>query len=91
MVCRSLGVATQANSVPYLATYLDSAPVGTIERTAELLDRLDRRIEDVVVEVDDDAFDRQPAKDGAAPRRTATGDRRGPASFSPRRCGWGRG
>lgn len=73
VVCRSLGVDTQANSVPYLATYLESAPVGTIERTAALIDRLARRIEDVVGEVDDDdTTDRQPATDDPVARRTAT-------------------
>lgn len=43
--CRALGVDTSANLVPYLASYLEQAPVDTLQATGALIDRLARRIE----------------------------------------------
>jgi antirestriction protein ArdC len=47
-VCSGLGVDTAQNSVPYLASWAEQAPIETIEATAGLIDRLARRIEDAV-------------------------------------------
>jgi len=42
---RSLGIAADANSIPYLAVWAERADLKVIERTAGLIDRLARRIE----------------------------------------------
>ncbi len=47
-VCGGLGVDTTGNSVPYLASWAEQAPIETIEATAALIDRLARRIEDAL-------------------------------------------
>jgi antirestriction protein ArdC len=49
VTCRALGVDTQANSVPYLAAYVEGAPEDTVGLTAALVDRLARRIEDAAM------------------------------------------
>lgn len=48
-VTASLGLDTSSFSIPYLASWSDSAPLETIERAAETIDRLARRIEDAVL------------------------------------------
>ena len=44
----SLGLDTEGRSIPYLASWAQSAPLETIEATAKLIDRLAGRIEDAV-------------------------------------------
>jgi antirestriction protein ArdC len=45
-VCQTLGLATDANSIPYLTGWAEQADLDVLERTAGLCDRLARRIED---------------------------------------------
>ena len=47
-VAGSIGLDTIGESVPYLASWAQSAPLETIEATAKLIDRLARRIEDAL-------------------------------------------
>jgi len=63
-VCASSGIDPGEFSINYLAGWSERTPTGTIERTAALIDRLSRRIEDAVATVTlDDSED-----DGAAPQ-----------------------
>jgi len=48
-VCGALGLDTAGYSIPYLATWAQAAQIETIERTAGLIDRLARRIEDAAL------------------------------------------
>jgi antirestriction protein ArdC len=48
-VTASLGLDTSSYSIPYLASWSEQAPLETIERAAETIDHLARRIEDVVL------------------------------------------
>jgi antirestriction protein ArdC len=61
VVCAgALGLDTAANSVPYLAIWVEKSPIETIEHTAALIDRLAKHIEDAVlpeVSADDHAVD----------------------------------
>jgi antirestriction protein ArdC len=50
--CSSAGIDPGDFSITYLASWAETAPAATIERTAGLVDRLCRRIEDAVAEVD---------------------------------------
>ena len=59
-VCASSGIDPGEFSITYLAGWSERTPIATIERTAALIDRLSRRIEDAVAAValepaDDDA------------------------------------
>jgi antirestriction protein ArdC len=47
-VCASSGLDPGAFSITYLASWSETAPIATLERTAALIDRLSRRIEDAV-------------------------------------------
>ncbi len=51
-VCASSGIEPGAFSIDYLAGWSERAPTGTIERTAVLIDRLSRRIEDAVADAE---------------------------------------
>ncbi len=50
-VCASSGIDAGAYSISYLASWSEHTPASTIERTASLIDRLCRRIEDAVPSV----------------------------------------
>jgi antirestriction protein ArdC len=50
-VCASSGIDPGAFSINYLAGWSEHTPTATIERTAALIDRLSRRIEDAVATV----------------------------------------
>ena len=50
-VCASSGIDPGEFSISYLAGWSERTPIATIERTAELIDRLSRRIEDAVATV----------------------------------------
>jgi hypothetical protein len=50
-VCSSSGVDPGEFSISYLAGWSERTPIATIERTAALIDRLSRRIEDAVANV----------------------------------------
>ena len=50
-VCASSGIAPGEFSISYLAGWSERTPIATIERTAALIDRLSRRIEDAVANV----------------------------------------
>jgi antirestriction protein ArdC len=43
--CRSVGVETDCNSIPYLAGWAERSDLEVLERTADLIDRLAARIE----------------------------------------------
>ena len=45
-VCGSLGLDIAGAAIPYLASWSERAELATVERTAKLIDRLARRIED---------------------------------------------
>ena len=47
-VCGSLGIDTSGYSIPYLASWSESAELETIERAAALIDRVARRIEEAL-------------------------------------------
>jgi hypothetical protein len=50
-VCASSGIDPGEFSISYLAGWSEHTPIATIERTAALIDRLSRRIEDAVAAV----------------------------------------
>jgi hypothetical protein len=62
-VCGGLGIDMTGASIPYLASWVEQAPLQTIEATAGLIDRLARRIEDAV----------DAAQPEAGPTRTGAG------------------
>ena len=45
----ALGVSTEDYSIPYLAAWAESSDLAVLERTAGLIDRLARRIEDAAI------------------------------------------
>jgi antirestriction protein ArdC len=47
-VCASSGIDPGEFSISYLAGWSEQTPIATIKRTAALIDRLSRRIEDAV-------------------------------------------
>jgi antirestriction protein ArdC len=49
-VCGALGLDSAGYSIPYLASWAGEGDIDTLERTAALIDRLARRIEDVAVD-----------------------------------------
>jgi antirestriction protein ArdC len=48
-VCGALGLDSSGYSIPYLASWSTEGDIDIVERTAELIDRLARRIEEVAV------------------------------------------
>ena len=52
--CELVGLATDENSIPYLASWAESASLEVLEQTAALTDRIARRIEDRLLANDDD-------------------------------------
>lgn len=48
-VLASLGIDAGTSSIPYLASWSQTAPIETIEQHAKLIDRLAKRIEDAVL------------------------------------------
>ena len=65
-VSGSIGLDTIGESVPYLASWAQSAPLETIEATAKLIDRLARRIEDALEGAAETAEAEQNPCEGAA-------------------------
>jgi antirestriction protein ArdC len=51
-VIRSLGIDADGASIPYLAAWAESADLAVIEKTAGLIDRLAKRLEDALLSVD---------------------------------------
>ena len=47
-VCGTLGIDTSGYSVPYLASWSEDAELETIERAADVIDRIARRIEEAI-------------------------------------------
>jgi hypothetical protein len=58
---RSLGIPADQYSIPYLASWAQSADLDTIERTAGLIDRLASRIENTLHSDPTDSIDEEPA------------------------------
>jgi hypothetical protein len=56
-VCASSGIDPGEFSINYLPGWSERTPIATIERTAALIDRLSRRIEDAVAPVSLSASD----------------------------------
>jgi hypothetical protein len=52
LACRSVGLPTDENSIPYLASWAQEASLEVLQRAAELCDRLARRIEDALADPD---------------------------------------
>src|SRR3954471_4021248 len=66
-VCASSGIDPGGFTIPYLAGWSEQTPIATIERTAALIDRLSRRIEDAVAAVPlAESADEPPAPGDAA-------------------------
>ena len=59
-----IGLDSSASAVPYLACWAQSAPPGTFERIAGLVDRLARRLEDTLLCADSDGPAPAPAPAG---------------------------
>ena len=61
--CRSVGLATDENSIPYLASWAEHASVEVLEQTAAITGRLAQRIEDALLAAPaaDEADDRAGA------------------------------
>jgi hypothetical protein len=55
--CQLVGLATDENSIPYLASWAESASLEVLEQTAALTDRISRRIEDRLLTDDNDGRD----------------------------------
>jgi len=51
-VCASAGIDPGAFSITYLASWGEHTPTATIEHTAGLIDRLSRRIENTISDVE---------------------------------------
>ena len=58
---RSLGIDADAASIPYLASWAESSDLSVLEKTAGLIDRLAKRLEDTLQTVDGDASANAPA------------------------------
>jgi hypothetical protein len=58
---RSLGIPADEYSIPYLASWAQSAELDTIQRTAGLIDRLASRIETTLHSDPTDSVDEHPA------------------------------
>lgn len=67
-VCASSGIDPGQYSIAYLASWSETAPTGTLEATAALIDRLSRRIEDAIADVEL----RVPAESRVLPPAAAT-------------------
>ena len=63
--CQTVGLASDANSIPYLAGWAQNASLDVLQRAAQLCDRLARRIEDTLLShlPDPDAGAHPPAAD----------------------------
>ena len=61
-----VGLDTGASSIPYLATWAESAQPATFERIAELVDRLARRLEDTLTVEDPDEDPDDPDSSASA-------------------------
>lgn len=59
IVASTLGIDTSSSSIPYLASWAQSAPIAAIEHAAKLIDTVAGRIEAVLL--DDDGHRRVPA------------------------------
>jgi hypothetical protein len=66
-VCASSGIDPGEFSISYLAGWSEQTPIATIERTAALIDRLSRRIEDAVATVTVADADAGDAADAVPP------------------------
>lgn len=86
-VCASSGIDPGEYSISYLASWSEHTPAGTIERTAALIDRLARRIEDTVASVAPAAAESSVGRqrDGATPASVSANAR--PRATERRRCG----
>ena len=51
-VIRSLGIDADASSIPYLASWAENCDMSVIEKTASLIDRLAKRIQDALAPVE---------------------------------------
>jgi hypothetical protein len=64
IVASTLGIDTSVSSIPYLASWAQSAPIAAIEHAAKLIDTIAGRIESALL--DDDGQPRIPAEDDQA-------------------------
>ena len=62
-VIRSLGIGADSASIPYLAAWAESADLSVIEKTAGLIDRLAKRLEDALQSVEAEASADAQAED----------------------------
>ena len=51
--CQTVGLDTSANSIPYLASWAESASLEVLEQTAALTGRLADRIEHALLDTDE--------------------------------------
>ena len=62
-VMRSLGIDADSASIPYVAAWAESADLSVLEKTAGLIDRLAKRLEDALQSVDAEASADAQAED----------------------------
>jgi antirestriction protein ArdC len=72
-VCASSGIDPGEFSITYLASWSERTPITTIERTAALIDRLSRRIEDAVANVNTAQSDAAAAPHALTAKQVAAG------------------
>lgn len=66
-VTATIGIDTSGYSIPYLCSWSENTPIETIERTAALIDRLAKRLEDALNDTDPPETEAaQPQLTGAA-------------------------
>jgi antirestriction protein ArdC len=66
-VIRSLGIDADSASIPYLASWAESTELAVIEKTAGLIDRLAKRLEDALTPEADDTPDTDDIEQLAGP------------------------
>ncbi len=62
-VVRSLGIDADSASIPYLAAWAESTDLSVIEKTAGLIDRLAKRLEDALQSTEAETSDLASADD----------------------------
>ena len=66
LCCRSVGLQTDENSIPYLASWAERADLDVLERTAKLTDRLASRIE-TALRTEDGSGEREALSEMTSP------------------------
>jgi hypothetical protein len=81
--CRSVGLATDANSIPYLASWAERAELQLLEQTARLIHRLASRIEHALHDEPADEPHDEATGQGSTPETGWPADAAGVGPTSP--------